>query len=80
MALCPKIPTGGDETLLATKVLDTVNSHYRKRRVFDICSEHAARKDWADFVPAMRDNDKVVKFEIVDEDEWERPLNSMLAV
>ncbi len=48
-----------------------------KRGVFDICSEHAARKDWADFVPAMRD--KVVKFEIVDEDEWERRLNSMLA-
>ena len=49
-----------------------------KRGIFDICSEHAARKDWADFVPAMRD--KVVKFEIVDEDEWERRLNSMLAV
>jgi len=55
-----------------------VNSHYRKRRVFDICPEHASRKDWADFVPAMRD--KVVKFEIVDRDDWERRLNSMLAV
>ena len=49
-----------------------------KRRVFDICSEHATKKNWADFVPAMRD--KVVTFEVVDEDEWERRLNSMLAV
>ena len=53
-------------------------SHYCKRRVFDICSEHAARKDWADFVPALRD--KVVKFEIVDEDEWGSHLISMLAL
>ncbi len=49
-----------------------------KRRVFDICSEHAARKNWADFVPAMRDT--VVNFEIVDEDEWEKRLNSLLTV
>ena len=49
-----------------------------KRRVFDICSEHATKKNWADFVPAMRD--KVVTFEVVNEDEWEKRLNSMLAV
>ncbi len=48
-----------------------------KRGVFDICSEHAAKRNWADFVPAMRN--KVVNFEVVDEDEWERRLNSMLA-
>ena len=48
-----------------------------KRSVFDICSEHAARTDWAEFVPAMRD--KVMRFEIVDEDEWQNRLNSMLA-
>ena len=47
-----------------------------KRGVFDICSEHAAKRNWADFVPAMRN--KVVNSEVVDEDEWERRLNSML--
>ena len=47
-----------------------------KRCVFNICSEHAAKKDWADFVPAMRQT--VVKFEIVDEDEWEKRLNALL--
>ena len=49
-----------------------------KRSVFDICTEHASKKDWAEFVPAMRD--KVMRFEIVDEDEWEQRLNAMLAV
>ena len=48
-----------------------------KRSVFDLCTEHASRKDWAEFVPAMRG--RVVRFEIVDEDEWERRLNAMLA-
>ena len=48
-----------------------------KRSVFDICTEHASKRNWADFVPAMRN--KVMRFEIVDEDEWEQRLNSMLA-
>ena len=48
-----------------------------KRSVFDICTEHASKKDWAKFVPAMRN--KVMRFEIVDEDEWEQRLNAMLA-
>lgn len=30
--LCLKIPTGGGKTLLATKVVDLVNSYYRKRQ------------------------------------------------
>ena len=47
-----------------------------KRSVFDICSEHARKADWAEFVPAMRT--KVVRFEIVDEDEWQVRLNEML--
>ncbi len=37
----------------------------------------ASKKDWAEFVPAMRG--KVMRFEIVDEDEWEQRLNAMLA-
>ncbi len=48
-----------------------------KRSVFDICSEHARQADWAEFVPAMRS--KVMRFEIVDEDEWEQRLNAMFA-
>ena len=47
-----------------------------KRSVFDICSEHARKADWATFVPAMRS--KVMRFEVVDEDEWQARLNGML--
>ena len=47
-----------------------------KRSVFDICTEHASRKDWAEFAPAMRG--KIMRFEIVDEDEWEQRLNAMI--
>ena len=46
-----------------------------KRSVFDLCSRHARKTDWADFVPAMRD--KVMRFEVVDEDQWERHLNTL---
>ena len=31
-AFCLKVPTGGGKTLLATKVVDLVNTHYRKRQ------------------------------------------------
>ena len=48
-----------------------------KRSVFDICTEHAKKTDWAKFVPAMQS--KSLRFEIVDEDEWEQKLNAMLA-
>ena len=47
-----------------------------KRSVFDICSEHARKADWAEFVPAMRS--KAMSFEVVDEDEWQARLNEML--
>ena len=46
-----------------------------KRSVFNICSEHARKADWAEFVPAM--NKIGMRFEIVDEEEWERRLNAM---
>ena len=65
-------------------VVETKGLHIRqsadtdyKRSVFDICTEHASRKDWAEFAPAMRG--KAMRFEIVDEDEWEQRLNAMLA-
>ena len=48
-----------------------------KRSVFDICNAHAKKADWAEFVPAMRR--KAVRFEVVDEEEWERKLGAMLA-
>ena len=47
-----------------------------KRSVFDICSEHARKADWAELVPAMQSS--VVRFEVVDEDEWQARLNQML--
>ena len=48
-----------------------------KRSVFDLCSEHAHKVDWAEFVPAM--NGIGMHFEIVDEDEWQQRLNALLA-
>ena len=48
-----------------------------KRSVFDVCSEHARRVDWAEFVPAM--SSVGMRFEIVDEEEWEQRLNAMFA-
>jgi len=48
-----------------------------KRSVFDLCNQHAKKKDWAEFVPAMRG--KVMRFEVVDEEEWEKRLNELLA-
>ena len=47
-----------------------------KRSVFDLCSRHAKKADWAEFAPAMRE--KVLRFEVVDEDEWEHRLNALL--
>ncbi len=54
---------------------DSEDTEY-KRSVFDICGQHARKADWAEFVPAMRS--KVVRFEVVDEDEWQARLNGML--
>ena len=47
-----------------------------KRSVFDLCSEQARKTAWADFVPAMKH--KAMRFEVVDEEEWERRLNSLI--
>ena len=82
-ALKPDEP-GGNDSYHQVFVMETKGSHLKaaadtayKRTVFDICSQHAKKKDWAEFVPAMRD--KVMRFEIVDEDEWEQRLNALLA-
>ena len=65
-------------------VLETKGVHLKgsedtayKRSVFDLCTRHARKTDWAEFVPAMRH--KVVRFKVVDEEEWQQRLNAMLA-
>jgi type III restriction enzyme len=47
-----------------------------KRSVFNICTEHAKKRHWAEFVPAMQN--KTMRFEVVDEDEWQKRLNELL--
>ena len=73
---------GTDDGFHQVFVVETKGVHLKasedteyKRSIFDICSKHARRTDWAEFVPAMRN--KVVRFEVVDEDEWQERLNGM---
>jgi type III restriction enzyme len=47
-----------------------------KRAVFDVCNDGAKSRGWSEFVPAMRS--KVMKFDVVDEEEWQRRLNTLL--
>ena len=61
-----------DDAFHRVYVLETKGLHLKhatdteyKRSVFDLCSEHARRKDWAEFVPAMRD--RAMRFKVVDE-------------
>ena len=74
---------GADDGFHQVFVLETKGVHLKasadteyKRSVFDICSEHARKANWAEFVPAMRN--KVMRFKVVDEDEWQARLNEML--
>ena len=83
LALKPDDPDAGDE-FHQVFVMETKGVHLKqsedtdyKRSVFDVCTEHAKKTDWAKFVPAMQS--RAMRFEIVDEDEWERKLNEMLA-
>ena len=75
--------TAADDGFNEVFVVETKGVHLKaaedteyKRSVFDICSEHARKADWAEFVPAMQNS--VVRFEVVDEDEWQARLNQML--
>ena len=77
-------PDDADDEFHQVFVMETKGIHLQqsedtkyKRSVFDICTERAKKTDWAKFVPAMQR--KALHFEIVDEDEWERKLNEMLA-
>ena len=74
---------GEDDGFHEVFVVETKGVHLKasedteyKRSVFDICSKHAQKADWAKFVPAMRS--KAMRFEVVDEDEWQARLNGML--
>ena len=74
---------GADNSFHQVFVVETKGFHLKasedteyKRSVFDICSKHARKAEWAEFVPAMRS--KAMRFEVVDEDEWQARLNRML--
>ena len=74
---------GEDDGFREVFVVETKGVHLKasedteyKRSVFDICGEHARKAEWAEFAPAMRSS--VVRFEVVDEDEWQARLNGML--
>ena len=84
LTLQPDEPNQDDE-FHQVFVVETKGMHLKeaadtayKRSVFDICSEHARKADWAEFVPAMQG--KVVRYEVVDEEEWEQRLNGMFRV
>jgi type III restriction enzyme len=47
-----------------------------KRSVFGLCNEHARKKTWSEFVPAM--NSTIMQFEVVDEPEWQKRLTGLL--
>jgi type III restriction enzyme len=47
-----------------------------KRAMFALCNDHAQHAEWSALVPAMRG--AVMRFEVVDEDEWRIRLNTLL--
>ena len=74
---------GNSDSFHKVFVTETKGLHLRggadteyKRTVFDLCTQHAREKNWNEFVPAMRN--RVVRFEVVDEDEWQKRLNAMI--
>ena len=44
--------------------------------MFSVCTKEAESRSWADIGPAMKD--KVIRFGVLAEDEWEAKLNEML--
>ena len=47
-----------------------------KRKMFSLCTTEAKEKSWTELGPAMKD--KVLRFEVLAEDEWQAKLNEML--
>ncbi len=81
--LKPDAPDG-DAPFRQVFVVETKGLHLEhfgdtayKRSVFDVCSERAERRDWADVAPAMRR--APMRFEVVDEREWEQRLQALIA-
>ncbi len=47
------------------------------RKVFDICTQQAKSRNWAELGLKMKD--KILRFEVLAEDEWEAKLNEILS-
>ena len=47
-----------------------------KRKMFSMCTREAKSRSWTEVGPVMKD--KVLRFEVLDEDEWQAKLNEML--
>ena len=47
-----------------------------KRKMFSICNREAKSRSWAELGPAMKD--RLLRFEVLAEDEWQAKLNEML--
>jgi len=46
------------------------------RKVFDLCTSQAKSRNWTELGLEMQD--KVLRFEVLAEDEWEAKLNEVL--
>jgi type III restriction enzyme len=46
------------------------------RKIFDLCTKQAKSRKWNQLGPAMKD--KILRFEVLSEDEWEAKLNAIL--
>ncbi len=64
-------------------VIETKGLHLKKnqdtdykRSIFAICNSCATQKTWSAFVPAMRSS--LMRFDVVDQEEWQKRLNGML--
>ncbi|MCY4170970.1 MAG: DEAD/DEAH box helicase family protein [Bacteroidetes bacterium] len=47
-----------------------------KRSIFDVCNQHAQKVGWAKLAPKMQDI--VVRYSVIDENDWKAQLNAML--
>ena len=47
------------------------------RKLFDLCTRQAKARHWTDLGQEMKD--KVLRFEVLGEDDWRGKLNGLLA-
>lgn len=47
-----------------------------KRKMFSLCNKEAKSRSWSELGLQMKE--KVIRFEVLAEDEWEAKLNEML--